>query len=106
MIGNLICKGVNISFSDALGPDDFPTSIKAEFTLSHARDRERGEIESIFNRGDGRLYQSANPTSASVQSYTAYADVAGNVMNEQTVENYFNGTVWQREGLFPENLGQ
>jgi hypothetical protein len=106
MIGNLICKGVNINFSDALGPDDFPTSIKAEFTLSHARDRERGEIESIFNRGDGRLYQSSNPTSASVQSYTAYADVSGNMMNEQTVENYFNGTVWQREGLFPENLGQ
>jgi len=58
MIGNLICTGVEVTFSDILGPDDFPTEIHASFTLKHGRPRERGEIESIFNRGDGRLYQS------------------------------------------------
>lgn len=57
MIGNLICTGVEITFGDTLGPDDFPTEINAKFTMKHARPRERGEIESIFNRGDGRLYQ-------------------------------------------------
>jgi hypothetical protein len=72
MIGNLICTGVDVTFGDALGPDDFPTEINAKFTLKHARPRERGEIESIFNRGDGRLYQSvaktqsANVSAASV----------------------------------------
>ena len=68
MIGNLICEGVSIEFSEVLGPDDFPTEITAEFTLKHGRDRERGEIESMFNRGDGRLYQSAIPTYANNQS--------------------------------------
>jgi hypothetical protein len=77
MIGNLICDGVEISFSDSLGPDDFPTSMKATFKLKHARDRERGEIESIFNRGDGRLYQSARDTSASSQSSDAIRTVTG-----------------------------
>jgi hypothetical protein len=77
MIGNLICDGVKIEFSDSLGPDDFPTSLKATFTLKHGRDRERGEIESIFNRGDGRLYQSTRETSASAQSSNAIQTVTG-----------------------------
>ena len=77
MIGNLICEKVKIDFGEALGPDDFPTSIKAVFTLKHARDRERGEIESIFNRGDGRLYQSSMPTTSDAQSYDAFSSVSG-----------------------------
>jgi hypothetical protein len=77
MIGNLICENVKIDFGEALGPDDFPTSLKATFSLKHARDRERGEIESIFNRGDGRLYQSSMPTTANGQSYDAIATVDG-----------------------------
>jgi len=68
MIGNLICEGVDIQFSEVLGPDDFPTELFATFTLRHGRDRERGEIESMFNRGDGRLYQSTIPTYANNQS--------------------------------------
>ncbi len=68
MIGNLICKGVQIEFGEVLGPDDFPTEVTATFTLEHGRDRERGEIESMFNRGDGRLYQSNLPTYSNTQS--------------------------------------
>jgi len=68
MIGNVICEGVDIQFSEVLGPDDFPTELVATFTLRHGRNRERGEIESMFNRGDGRLYQSTIPTYASNQS--------------------------------------
>jgi len=68
MIGNLICKGVKIEFGEVLGPDDFPTEVIATFTLEHGRDRERGEIESMFNRGDGRLYQSNLPTYSNTQS--------------------------------------
>jgi hypothetical protein len=79
LIGNLLCDGVAIEFGETLGPDDFPTHMKATFTLRHGRDRERGEIESIFNRGDGRLYQSSLPTSSTMQSNDAVADTAGNV---------------------------
>jgi hypothetical protein len=83
MIGNLICKNVKITFGDVLGPDDFPTTLKATFDLEHARGRERGEIESIFNRGDGRLYMSTLSTSASEQSWSAFANTNGEILSEQ-----------------------
>jgi hypothetical protein len=77
MIGNLICKGVQIEFGEVLGPDDFPTEVMATFTLHHGRDRERGEIESMFNRGDGRLYQSNLPTYSNTQSLANVALTTG-----------------------------
>jgi len=96
MIGNLICNGVKIEFSESLGPDDFPTGIKATFTLTHGRDRERGEIESIFNRGAGRLYQSTLSTSANAQPYASFGDVNGNVLSENFKNDYLDGTTWQK----------
>lgn len=56
MIGNLICNGIKIEFNDELGPDDFPTELKATITLEHGRPRDRDAIESMFNAGSGRLY--------------------------------------------------
>jgi hypothetical protein len=103
MIGNLICTGVKIEFGEALGPDDFPTSLKATFELSHGRDRERGEIESMFNRGDGRLYASSASTSASVQSFSAFSDVNGNVLSENTANQYMQGDAYNT--TLPDQLG-
>ena len=80
MIGNLICKGVQIEFGEVLGPDDFPTEVIATFTLEHGRDRERGEIESMFNRGDGRLYQSNLPTYSNTQSLANVALTDGSAI--------------------------
>jgi len=56
MIGNLVCTNVKISLNEELGPDDFPTEMKASFTLQPGRQRHRGDWESMFNRGNGRLY--------------------------------------------------
>jgi hypothetical protein len=56
MIGNLICTGCKFEFSDELGPDDFPTELKATISLEHGRPRDRDAIESMFNGGGGRLY--------------------------------------------------
>ena len=56
MIGNLICTNVKIEFNDELGPDDFPTELKATITLEHGRPRDKSAIESMFNKGGGRLY--------------------------------------------------
>lgn len=94
MIGNLICKSVTIDFSDKLGPDDFPAEMTATFMVEHGRDRERGEIESMFNRGDGRLYESSLPTYASGQSEGAFATTDGNTVGQQTVTNVTNGVVY------------
>lgn len=80
MIGNLICKNVQIKFGEVLGPDDFPTEVVATFTLEHGRDRERGEIESMFNRGDGRLYQSNLPTYSNTQSLANIALTDGSIL--------------------------
>lgn len=56
MIGNLICTGVKFDFNEELGPDDFPTELKATITLEHGMPRDRDGIESMFNGGGGRLY--------------------------------------------------
>lgn len=105
MIGNLICEDVSIEFGEALGPDDFPTSLKATFTLKHARSRERGEIESIFNRGDGRLYQSSQNTSSNQQSYGSFADTAGNILSENVVQQSLQNGEWPIDANLPDQLG-
>lgn len=56
MIGNLICTGIKIEFNDELGPDDFPTELKATVSLEHGMARDKSAIESMFNKGGGRLY--------------------------------------------------
>lgn len=56
MMGNMICTGVKISLNNILGPDDFPTELTAEYSLKAARQKHRGDFESMFNRGNGRLY--------------------------------------------------
>ena len=80
MMGNLVCKGIDITFGETLGPDDFPTELTAKITMKHARSRERGEIESMFNRGGGRLYQSVAQTYSNSQSTGAFATVNGDVI--------------------------
>lgn len=80
MIGNLICSGVNIKLNSVLGPDDFPTEMTATYTLKPARQKHRGDFESMFNRGNGRLYlgkvnysdesKNANITAQSKQDIT------------------------------------
>lgn len=55
-IGNLICTGAKFSFNDTLGADNFPTELKVSITLEHGRPRDKGDIESMFNDGNGRIY--------------------------------------------------
>lgn len=56
MIGNLICKSADFKFGKTLGPDDFPTELEVSVNLDHGRPRDKGDIESIFNLGQGRFY--------------------------------------------------
>jgi len=56
LIGNLICTGIEVEFGNELGPDDFPTEIKITVNLDHGMARDRDGIESMFNRGMGRIY--------------------------------------------------
>jgi len=79
MIGNLICTNVKINFNDELGPDDFPTEIKASFTLAPGRQRHRGDWESMFNRGNGRLY--LGQLTSSGESTQAWINTSGVQVN-------------------------
>ena len=55
-IGNLICTESKFKFNDTIGADDFPTELSVAITVEHGRPRDKGDIESIFNRGQGRIY--------------------------------------------------
>jgi hypothetical protein len=90
MIGNLICTDITITFGDSLGPDDFPSTLEAKITLKHGRPRERGEIESIFNQGDGRLYQSVQSTASNAQTYNTIVDINGNVLTNENLNNWLS----------------
>jgi hypothetical protein len=92
MIGNLICKSVSVSFGDELGPDDFPSTIEATIILAHGRERERGEIESIFNQGDGRFYQTVKSTSSNSQTYRTVVDLAGTVSTNENLNGILSPT--------------
>lgn len=56
-IGNLVCENITITFSDELGPDDFPIGFTAQIKLQHGMGRDRDGIEAIFNKGAGRIYE-------------------------------------------------
>ena len=98
MIGNLVCTGLKVDFGEVLGPDDFPTELIATISLKMARPRERGEIESIFNRGEGRLYQSVQPVYSNSQSVGAFGTVNGNVITSPNTDNTSDiNTMWGPE---------
>ena len=80
MIGNLVCTNVKITFGDDLGPDDFPTELKATYTLQPGRQRHRGDYESMFNRGNGRLYLGQLVSSG--ESTKGYINTRGVYVNE------------------------
>lgn len=74
MMGNLICTGVQIDFGEVLGPDDFPTEMTATYTLKPARQRHRGDYESMFNRGRGRFYLGNLKQEGETKNYLTTAD--------------------------------
>jgi hypothetical protein len=84
MIGNLVCTNVKIVFNDDLGPDDFPTQMTASFTLSPGRQRHRGDWESMFNRGNGRLY--LGQLVESTQGASDYVNTSGLTVNNVTLD--------------------
>lgn len=81
-IGNLICMESKFQFNDIIGADDFPTEMKVTITLEHGRPRDKGDIESMFNEGNGRIYYP--PTNALEPWNRAYS-----------TQNSQNDTSWK-----------
>lgn len=60
VMGNMIMTNSTLTFGDELGIDGFPTKVKLECTLKHAKPRGRAEIEMMFNAGHARTYWQPN----------------------------------------------
>lgn len=58
-IGNLICTNVEVEIDEeaGLGPDDFPLGWNITVSLENGMARDRDAIESMFNFGNGRIYE-------------------------------------------------
>jgi hypothetical protein len=100
MIGNLICSNIEISFNDELGPDDFPTELKAVITLEHGMPRDRAGIESMFNKGSGRIYSvpKGYETSFSSNDVTAVDTSTGGQKGGPNPWSESSGRVANRNG--------
>lgn len=72
-IGNLILTDTQLSFGDTLGADGFPTTIKVNCSLKHAKPRSRAEIEMMFNQGFHRTYWQPNDRTFTEQLSKSYA---------------------------------
>lgn len=93
MIGNLIVDHIEIEFNDELGPDDFPTELKIVVTLNHGMARDRDAIQSIFNRGMGRIYELSDDIKGSADYETAvdaYTRDGGKYKTTGRNPNWFN----------------
>ena len=98
MIGNLICKDVKFEWSNELGPDDFPIGFKATISLDHGLGRDRDAIESMFNRGFGRIYslpkefRSSADGETKVDSHTGGQNTEnGRTKYDEIRNTYFGG---------------
>jgi len=58
MMGNMICDNTVMTLGEGLGYDDFPMEVKFEIDVKHGKPRDKGDIENMFNAGNGRIYAS------------------------------------------------
>lgn len=77
MIGNLIVENCEFEFYDELGPDDFPIGFKARITLKHGMGRDKDAVESMFNRGNGRIYMLSDAFKSSADHETTVDKYTG-----------------------------
>lgn len=92
MIGNLICDSIEVELGDELGPDDFPLEIKITVHLDHGMARDKDAIQSIFNRGMGRIYDLPDAFVGSADYETAVDKYTGNKSATGTQPSFAGGT--------------
>jgi hypothetical protein len=97
-IGNLICTEAKFEFNDVIGADNFPTEMKVSITVEHGRPRDAGDIQSMFNKGQGRVYY---PAKGSLDKLNV----------SSATRNSTNDTSWNvgkndsREGVLTNSVG-
>jgi len=92
MIGNLICDSIEVELGNELGPDDFPLEIKVTVNLDHGMIRDKDAIQSIFNRGMGRIYDLPDSFTSSGDYETKVDKYTGNQTATGTQPSFAGGT--------------
>lgn len=90
MIGNLVCTDMEMEMGDVLGADDFPTEIKFTVKLKHGKPRDKGDIESMFNLGNGRMYYGIKDDVIFSSTHNSNIDTSGK--NGEAANNTIKGS--------------
>ncbi len=85
MMGNMICDSTEMELGQGLGYDDFPMEVKFNINLKHGKPRDKGDIENMFNAGQGRIY-------AAIQDEADYLNLDTTDTPVQTYGNIPTGT--------------
>lgn len=87
MIGNLIVDNCEVIFDDELGPDDFPIGFTAKISLKHGMGRDKDAVESMFNRGTGRIYMLSDTLKTSADMETKVDESTGNTSGRFSIDS-------------------
>ncbi len=104
MIGNLICDGLTIEWSNELGPDDFPIGFDATVSLKHGLGRDKDAVESMFNRGYGRIYSLPNTFRSSADFETQIDQYTGRDNHDPTKYDEWSEKYYGDGGVYMGNI--
>lgn len=103
VIGNLICTGMKVEWGEELGPDDFPTELKVTYEIEHGMARDKAAIQSMFNRGNGKIYELPDYIRASSDYETRVDNFTGPSTNGSKgwyMPKYMNNMKMMRQSGF------
>jgi hypothetical protein len=106
MIGNLICDSIEVELGDELGPDDFPLDIKVTVHLDHGMIRDKDAIQSIFNRGMGRIYDLPDKFAGSADYESRVDKYTGNQSATGSQPSFAGGTFIADSGTTGGKFGK
>jgi hypothetical protein len=94
VVGNLICTKMSVEWGEELGPDDFPLELKVTYTIEHGMARDKAAIQSMFNRGAGKIYKLPDYVKAVSDYETKVDNFTGRTDKAFVTPKYMNaGTV-------------
>lgn len=99
-IGNLILTKGTITHTGPLGLDDFPTGLKVEVELEHAKPRDSVAIEQMYMQGNHRIY---TPMHDKIEEmYRNASSLSIKITEKDTTQNNMTTSAAQRLLSQPE----
>ena len=109
VMGNLILTNATVKHMGPLGIDDFPTELKVEITLKHARPRDVTEIGRMYTKGAAAIYHTMAHHDLNDffgKSSSEYSNGTGEKVNENPQNNNHAGqNITSLEEIKQSSLG-